>query len=119
MTVDTLPHRRRSRKAPATFKPALDRGETAPFPCWPIRYGLVLHHEVPQGNPPWRTDQEDGWAISDGVTGYRLIAFRQTPRAALQELHRRLRAEQNRSGRSYTAIVNDARRRAIHGEGVD
>ncbi len=108
---------RHRRKAPATFTPALDKGATAPFPCWSTAFGLVLHREVRLGGPPWRTDSGDCWAISDPVTGYRILGYHRTPLEALRALHRVLRLERSRSGRSYSVIVHDARNTVIAGAG--
>ena len=106
-------NQRHPRKAPATFAPTICVGATAPFPCWPTVFGLILHRQVPRSGPPWRTDPGDCWAISDGITGYGMIGFHRTPLEALRALHHGLRSERRRSGRPYSAIVADARRRIV------
>ena len=108
-------NQRHPRKAPATFALTICVGATAPFPCWPTAFGLVLHRQVQRGGPPWRIDREDSWVVSDPVTGHNVICYRRTPREALQALHHRLRLNRRRSGRSYAAIVAAARHAIVHG----
>lgn len=114
----TKPEGAMTPRAPARFTPAMDRGETAPYPCWPSRYGFVLHRMLPRRGPPWRVDPADPWAVSDGVTGRALagLAGYLTPVAALRALHRQLREARRRTGKPYARIVADARRRIVWGD---